>query len=266
MSSTVQPMYDRFTRRSRIGRGHLPKALRREIMERDGYTCQYCRQPNDPARLTVDHLVPLALGGIDEPTNYVTACQPCNSRKAATPLADFALSIGVAIADLPIHGDPVIDNSRLPVQIRELRRKVIERARASARLTGKSAQQKVERAYRSAFWATDAGQRLAQEFPALPGHVRTIIPEIQAIAADEREFRLLVELAKSANTRSLIGSLLDAGGQVEERVRRQAQITKDAALRKRLEWALVRFERAMRSTRSAEETANGERLTPAALP
>ncbi len=56
--------------------------LKREVLERDGFTCQYCRQAKPPAELTIDHLVPIALGGIDEPVNYVSACQPCNARKA----------------------------------------------------------------------------------------------------------------------------------------------------------------------------------------
>ena len=34
--------------------------------------------------LTVDHVIPQALGGGDDPRNLVTACQPCNAGKAAT--------------------------------------------------------------------------------------------------------------------------------------------------------------------------------------
>lgn len=33
--------------------------------------------------LTLDHLVPVELGGTNEPTNLVTACLSCNSAKGA---------------------------------------------------------------------------------------------------------------------------------------------------------------------------------------
>jgi hypothetical protein len=35
-------------------------------------------------KLTVDHVVPVALGGADEPANLVTACHDCNAGKSAT--------------------------------------------------------------------------------------------------------------------------------------------------------------------------------------
>jgi hypothetical protein len=34
-------------------------------------------------KLTIDHVVPEALGGRDEPENLVTACMPCNSGKSS---------------------------------------------------------------------------------------------------------------------------------------------------------------------------------------
>ncbi|MEH3135383.1 MAG: HNH endonuclease, partial [Mycolicibacterium neoaurum] len=36
--------------------------------------------------LRVDHVVPEALGGSDDPLNLVTACEPCNSGKSSVPL------------------------------------------------------------------------------------------------------------------------------------------------------------------------------------
>lgn len=62
----------------------IPRRLRFEILRRDGHTCRYCGAAAPDAKLTVDHVVPLALGGTDDPTNLVTACAECNSGKAST--------------------------------------------------------------------------------------------------------------------------------------------------------------------------------------
>ena len=52
---------------------------RREVFNRDRYTCQYCgRQSHD---LTLDHLVPRHRGGGHSWDNLVTACKSCNHRK-----------------------------------------------------------------------------------------------------------------------------------------------------------------------------------------
>lgn len=60
----------------------ISKRLRFEILRRDAFTCRYC---GSGANLTVDHVVPTALGGSDEPENLTTACADCNSGKSATP-------------------------------------------------------------------------------------------------------------------------------------------------------------------------------------
>jgi 5-methylcytosine-specific restriction endonuclease McrA len=54
-------------------------ALRAEVLERDGYTCGYCGRPAQE----VDHRLPLARGGSDNPANLVAACRCCNLAKGA---------------------------------------------------------------------------------------------------------------------------------------------------------------------------------------
>lgn len=65
----------------------LSSRLRFEVLRRDDFTCNYCgaRGP-EGAQLTVDHVIPAALGGSDEPTNLVTACFDCNAGKGSTNL------------------------------------------------------------------------------------------------------------------------------------------------------------------------------------
>lgn len=61
----------------------VSKRLRFEILRRDNYTCRYCGAKAPDVPLRVDHVIPEALGGTDEPSNLVTACEPCNSGKSS---------------------------------------------------------------------------------------------------------------------------------------------------------------------------------------
>jgi hypothetical protein len=57
--------------------------LRFEVLRRDNHTCRYCGGKAPAVEITVDHVVPQALGGLDEPTNLVAACADCNAGKAS---------------------------------------------------------------------------------------------------------------------------------------------------------------------------------------
>jgi hypothetical protein len=59
---------------------YVGRAMRGRIYERDGLVCQYC--DSDQARCyIVEHVLPVALGGIAQPYNLVIACNRCNCRK-----------------------------------------------------------------------------------------------------------------------------------------------------------------------------------------
>jgi hypothetical protein len=217
------------------------------VYGRDDYTCQYCAKKLSPDLLSIDHLIPVKLGGHNEITNYVTACRSCNSSKRATPLEQFAKRINIQVEDLPIHGDPIIDNESLPIEVRLLRKRIFEKVRSGEiAITGKAAQKKIEKVYRREFWQTNEGKALEAEFPNLPGHVRVMLPEIQTIAKSEREYFLLLELAKSANTRNLIGTVLVSDCDVESVLLSFERSTKDEALKKRVIQAKQRFIKELR--------------------
>ena len=59
-----------------------PRLARRNVYIRDNFTCQYCEEKHQAGYLTIDHIHPRALGGQTTWKNVVTACQPCNQRKA----------------------------------------------------------------------------------------------------------------------------------------------------------------------------------------
>ncbi|SKY30089.1 HNH endonuclease, putative [Mycobacteroides abscessus subsp. massiliense] len=78
----------------------VTKRLRYEVLRRDNYSCRYCGRSAPEVKLTVDHVVPVALGGSDEPSNLVAACADCNSGKSSVP------------ADAPLVDDVAADAMR----------------------------------------------------------------------------------------------------------------------------------------------------------
>lgn len=71
-------------------REYISPRMRFEILQRDGFRCQYCgRSGRDGVRLEVDHLVPVSRGGPTTPDNLVTACFDCNRSKHARPVIDY---------------------------------------------------------------------------------------------------------------------------------------------------------------------------------
>ena len=62
--------------------GRVPSTLARSILRADD-TCWICHRPG---ATTIDHLVPLQLGGTNDPTNLAPAHVGCNSARGTRPL------------------------------------------------------------------------------------------------------------------------------------------------------------------------------------
>ena len=62
-------------------RRRTPRFSKANVYIRDLYTCQYCKTPNTKSNLTLDHVMPISLGGKTNWTNIVAACGRCNSHK-----------------------------------------------------------------------------------------------------------------------------------------------------------------------------------------
>lgn len=63
----------------------VSKRTRFEVLRRDKFRCQYCglKATETGDGLTVDHVMPISLGGSDKPDNLVAACRDCNSGKSS---------------------------------------------------------------------------------------------------------------------------------------------------------------------------------------
>jgi 5-methylcytosine-specific restriction endonuclease McrA len=71
---------------------------RRNVFQRDHFTCQYCGRQPGSKHLTIDHVVPRCQGGVSTWENCVLACTACNARKGDhTPEQ----------AGMPLHKRPI---------------------------------------------------------------------------------------------------------------------------------------------------------------
>lgn len=66
---------------TRYGRQPIPRKLRHEVFQRDGYRCRECGASKDETSLEIDHIVPVARGGTNDIDNLQTLCRECNRMK-----------------------------------------------------------------------------------------------------------------------------------------------------------------------------------------
>jgi 5-methylcytosine-specific restriction enzyme A len=59
----------------------IPTEVRKYVYIRDNYRCQSCGKPENCTQLSIDHIIPLALGGSNDISNLQTLCLSCNRRK-----------------------------------------------------------------------------------------------------------------------------------------------------------------------------------------
>jgi hypothetical protein len=65
-------------------RKSVPAKLRRQVAERDGHHCSYCRSPEFVGvPMVVDHVIPQSAGGATTFNNLALACYRCNEFKGA---------------------------------------------------------------------------------------------------------------------------------------------------------------------------------------
>ena len=72
-----------------MSRSKIPEVVQNQVRQRASYLCEYCHASEQWQYVcfTVDHIIPLALGGFDNLENLALAFFHCNRRKSAKTTA-----------------------------------------------------------------------------------------------------------------------------------------------------------------------------------
>jgi 5-methylcytosine-specific restriction endonuclease McrA len=81
---------------------------RLRIYMRDKFRCQYCGEKKAAKDLTLDHILPRSRGGDNSPVNVVTACVPCNNRKADRTPAEARMPLLTSQSALRVKLERVV--------------------------------------------------------------------------------------------------------------------------------------------------------------
>lgn len=71
-----------------VERKPISKKLRFEVFKRDNFTCQYCGRMAPDVILEIDHIIPVANGGVNDILNLITSCMDCNRGKGKRKLSE----------------------------------------------------------------------------------------------------------------------------------------------------------------------------------
>ena len=69
--------------------GYISGSLRYDVLKRAKFHCELCGISADERALEVDHIVPRAHGGTDDPSNLQALCYSCNAMKRDRDDTDF---------------------------------------------------------------------------------------------------------------------------------------------------------------------------------
>jgi hypothetical protein len=55
--------------------------VQQQVWARDNHCCAYCGKSMGDVLMTIDHFIPLEMGGANDTTNYISSCKSCNKDK-----------------------------------------------------------------------------------------------------------------------------------------------------------------------------------------
>ena len=117
-------------RKAGQGSKWLRPTTRLAIYHRDGFCCAYCGAGSETgAKLTVDHILAVELGGTNTPGNLITCCGKCNSSKRALSVRGWFTSLRRRS----------IDTTKVGRRIRRLVAKPLDRKAGRALARGRQA-------------------------------------------------------------------------------------------------------------------------------
>ena len=74
--------------------GHVSKGIKSALQKAQGNKCAFCHAAFRKVKAHLDHIVPLAKGGLHDDTNLQVLCQRCNNRKKDKDPIAFARENG----------------------------------------------------------------------------------------------------------------------------------------------------------------------------
>lgn len=83
--------------KKRVG---LSTKTRFEVFKRDGFACTYCGGHPPSVVLHVDHVIPVASGGLNDIDNLTTSCEACNLGKGARALSATPQSLAAKAKEI----------------------------------------------------------------------------------------------------------------------------------------------------------------------
>lgn len=107
------------SRASSPKRKPLSKKLRFDVFKRDGFICQYCGAHPPAVILHVDHINPVARGGINRIDNLITSCEPCNLGKGARPLTAVPRSLAEKAVEAAEREEQILGYQKIIEAARE---------------------------------------------------------------------------------------------------------------------------------------------------
>ncbi len=91
-------------------RFEISSAVQQKVWVADALKCMYCGVAMGRAPLTIDHFVPLEMGGANDTSNYLSACRRCNKNKGAEAPQTFCARVGASYDELVLY----LQNRRIP--------------------------------------------------------------------------------------------------------------------------------------------------------
>ena len=92
-ASTDRGLTKAFHRKVRY---EISGAIQQRVWKADGCKCMYCNRELGDVQLTIDHFIPLEMGGVNGPSNYLSACRKCNKDKGGQDPKEFCASKGIS--------------------------------------------------------------------------------------------------------------------------------------------------------------------------
>lgn len=99
-----RPMTRSKRRTTRLS-GKDKRRVMRALVRRDGTDCHWCHKPMEED-ITMDHLLPMAIGGSDRIDNIVLAHGECNNKRANPPLGRRRTKADGVVISLPLESEP----------------------------------------------------------------------------------------------------------------------------------------------------------------